>query len=214
MEDNFYRKILVSLIVVVLFFSQPIHARMVRDFSSLDIAGLVVENTSFLAGQSLFLAGVPEGISEAVAEAIRSKSLAFEYRYYRKDFLVMSFMDFVDMVKSLGGGWDWDKILEHPDLYYRMRGLEDKNMILYGYYSYSEEYGHTADDVLQAMRWLRTWNNAPSNENIQHIFLSAERIDFSIFTPNQLYNTPLINYVVYFHVEREQAGGIVLKKGR
>jgi len=161
------------------------------EHSASEIADIVVSSNEFYYYRhSIFLSGIPDSMGEAVAEAIRTESLS-----KKRDFLIMQFKDLVSLIKSWGDEWDFEKIDE----------LKTKNIVAWGYYAFSDEFEHTIDDVLQTLRHMRGWRNDSIGEHhVMHVFLSAEEIDWTIFTPEQELNTPLINYFDYRHIDGDE----------
>lgn len=171
------------LLIGFIFLSSPAQARRVKggeSYSASEIANIIGRSASFYRRDSMFISGIPDSISRAVAENIVSTRL-----FNRPNIVCVPFSEIVRISKL--------PVLERAK-------YEKKHIITYGFYLSSEENGHTVDDVLFALNWMRADIHESIGGDIAllHIILSSFEIDFDVFTHEQLDNIPLVNYLMYF----------------
>jgi hypothetical protein len=182
---NLKTKGIILILVGAMLLSLLADARRIKDeeVSAFDIASTIVGSVPFYRTESIFFINIPTEISQDVAVMIGDMS---GLRHV-EDALIIDFKDLVEIAKK--------------DIIERMRWKQQyHHFVIYGFYFQSEENGHSVDDVVHTMRCIRGWRNEDLEHNPLHIILSDRDVDFDMFTKDQAYNTPFINYLEYYEI--------------
>ena len=181
------KTVLLILTAIILLLPNLADARRVREeYSPTEIANIIVRSSPFYRHEPIFLSGILDNISGDVAHAIEEICQVED---------VISFSDLIEKIKKDSARW--------IDYFGR------NHLIIYGFYSHSEENGHTADDVIRTIAKLQEGRTQNIGRYPLHIIISENNVDFSVFTKGQLTDTPFdsLEYYEFINGKLEKKGG-------